>query len=810
MISAITSASQAQQAISGALSRYFGTSVAEASQEQLYKAVATVVRDILLQKRNDFNAAGKKAQHKRVYYFSIEFLMGRSLKNNLFSLGLTEFFEQAARDMGFSLPTLYDQEPDAGLGNGGLGRLAACYMDALASQNLPAYGFSILYEYGLFKQKIVEGWQTELPDIWLPGGEVWLTPRTDLSCNVRFNGTLSESWEDGRLNILHTDYDEVEAVPYDMMVPGYDSEGVSLLRLWRAREKRKFDMALFSNGDYARATMENTNAEMISMVLYPSDNHFEGKTLRLKQQYFLVSASMQYITKNHFHRYKTMANFAEKTAIHINDTHPALCIPELMRILLDDYHMTWEDAFQIVGDTMAYTNHTVLSEALETWPEDMISRMLPRIYNIIKDMNERFCKTVWECFPGDWGKIEHMAILSHNQVRMANLSIVGSHAVNGVSRLHTEILRDDVFHDFYLLWPRKFKNITNGIAHRRWLCQANPRLCGLLDETIGPGYAKQPDRLKQLMKFSGDTAVLQRLGEIKHRNKQDFAKLIAAQTGVVVDPTAIFDVQIKRLHEYKRQLLNALHIVSLYLQLKENPNLDIPPRVFVFAAKAAPSYIMAKKIISLIVNLGAEIEKDPIIRQKLRVVFMENYCVTMAEALVPAADVSEQISLAGKEASGTGNMKLMANGAVTLGTMDGANVEIREAVGDDSIFIFGMSDNEVDDLWRQGYLASYYYQRNPRLKAAVDALQHGFNGTSFADMAHYLLVGDRGMADPYMCLADFDAYAAAQTQLGEVHRDNPSWQRMALVNIAQAGRFAADRAIGEYARDIWGLERLDS
>ena len=799
---------QAAQLITGALNRYFAIGPQEATPDQMYKACATVARDILLERRNANNAAVKAKQHKRLFYFSIEFLLGRSLKNNLHNIGITDSMNKALLDMGFELDSLYELEPDAGLGNGGLGRLAACYLDAMASQDLPAYGFSILYEYGLFRQKIVEGWQTELPDIWLPGGDVWLIPRADLTFDVRFGGHVQEVWTPDGLRVELVDYDEVEAVPYDMMVSGASETSVSLLRLWRAREKRKFDMNLFSRGDYASAVATNTNAEAISMVLYPADHHVEGQSLRLKQQYFLVSASLQYITKYHFHRYRTFENFAEKVAIHINDTHPALCIPELMRILLDDYHLSWDEAFAQIKQCMAYTNHTVMSEALEKWPEELMRNLLPRVYQIIAELNKRFCGEVWARYPGDWDRAARMALINGGQVRMANLAIVGSHAVNGVSALHSDILKADTFRDFYQWNPEQFHNVTNGIAHRRWLCQCNPGLTSLLTECIGDGFVKHPEALEKFRAYESDAGVLARLGDIKSENKVAFASMVAERQGQLIPTDAMFDVQVKRLHEYKRQLLNALHIFALYRKLRDNPNMDFAPRVFIFGAKAAPGYQMAKRIINFIVNLGEQIQRDKRTCDKLHVVFMENYCVSVAERLMPAAEVSEQISLAGKEASGTGNMKLMINGALTLGTMDGANVEIHQAVGDDNIFIFGLRTEEVEEKWRQGYNATYYYQRNPELKAAIDELAVGVNGVAFPELAHYLLVGDYGVADPYMCLADYDEYANAHQRAAELYADPAHWNRMSLHNIAGAGAFAADRAILEYARDIWKIEPL--
>ena len=793
--------------ITNKLSRHYGIRAEEATTSQMYKTCARTVLEMLLEKRAKHNQQIKKQQSKKVYYLCMEFLVGRSLKNNVYNLGLKDVFEEVLEEWDFKLEDLYEEEPDAGLGNGGLGRLASCFMDALATMEYPAMGYSICYEYGLFKQKIVDGWQMELPDIWLPGGDVWLNKRNDLTFPVKFEGRVEEVWSESGLRTEHLEYDEVEAVPYDMMISGADSDGVAILRLWRARDIKSFDMNSFAQGDYSRAMMENTSAELINKVLYPSDNHFEGKTLRLRQQYFLVSASIQNIIQEHLNEYGTLANFSEKVAIHINDTHPALCIPELMRIFMDEHHYSWEDAYKMVVSSVTYTNHTVLSEALEKWSVDLIQRQLPRIYVIIKELNERFCHEIWTKYPGNWEKVEHMAILSHGQVRMANLSVAGSSHVNGVSKLHSEILKYDVFSDFYHLTPEKFTNVTNGIAHRRWLCQSNPGLTNLLDECIGDAYKKDAKRLGDFRRYHSNKEVLQQLQQIKYENKVRFANIMNCK-GVTIDPQSMFVVQAKRLHEYKRQLLNALRIISLYLDLKDNPNMDIVPQTFLFAAKAAPGYYIAKEVIKLICHLSAEIEKDSIIREKIRVVFLENYSVTMAENLMPAVEVSEQISLAGKEASGTGNMKMMINGALTMGTMDGANVEICEAVGRENIFIFGMEAHEVERRWNEGYAASAYYHNNGKIRRVVDCLRKGFNGESFETLYRYLLVGEYGIGDPYMCLADFEDYLTVHQQLTEVYKDQSKWNKMSLFNIAGAERFAADRSIEEYADRIWGISPL--
>ena len=705
---------------------------------------------------------------------------------------------------------LYEEEPDAGLGNGGLGRLAACFLDGLATQNYPAMGFSICYQYGLFKQKIVDGWQIELPDVWLPGGESWLIQRADKHFIVRFDGTLEEKWTDHGMETIYRNAREVEAVAYDMMVSGKDSDSVSTLRLWRARSVQKFDMQLFSQGNYAEVMREEAEAQLISKVLYPSDNHYEGKSLRLEQQYFLVSASLQCIISDHKRRYGSLSLLPQMAAIHINDTHPALAIPELMRILVDENYFSWEVAWNITTATCAYTNHTVMAEALETWPEDLVSRKVPRIYNILKEINRRFCEDLWTHFPGDWNRISRMAILANNTVRMANLCVMGSHNVNGVSELHSNIIKNSVFRDFYEYTPNKFCNVTNGIAHRRWLNQSNPELCELITDCIGDGYDKDAEKLEGLRKFADDSSVLARLGEIKAIKKRQFAALAKKHQGVILDPDTLFDVQVKRMHEYKRQLLNALHIIAEYNALRENPDLDVQPKTYIFGAKAAAGYEMAKMIIKLICFISEDIKKsDPRIREKLNVVYMENYNVTMSEALMPASEISEQISLAGKEASGTGNMKFMINGALTVGTLDGANVEMAQRVGEDNIFIFGLKADEVDEIWSRGYNSSAYYNQDPELRRIVESLIVGFNGTSFAEIANYLL-RNAPVADPYMCLADYESYRKTQAKVNDLYRnDKMAWNRKSLMNIAAAGYFSADRSIRDYANNIWNLKPLN-
>ncbi len=790
------------------LERYYNISIKEATSEQLYKTIAMIVKDILLERKNQYHQRTKKANAKRVHYLCMEFLLGRTLKSSLFNLGLDEVFTEALKNRNIDINDIYDMEPDAGLGNGGLGRLAACFMDALATLDYPAMGHCIRYDYGLFRQKIVEGNQLELPDSWLPGGEVWLEPRKDKSVIVKFDGYIKETVDsDGHMVPEYYDYTEVEAYPYDMFLSGYDCEAVSTLRLWQARSIAKFDMRKFSQGEYMQALAEDNEAELISKVLYPSDNNSAGKSLRLKQQYFLVSAALQEIISTHIRRYKNITLLPEYVAIHINDTHPTLVIPELMRLLMDEHKLGWDEAWSIVTRTVAYTNHTVLVEALETWSEDLIERTLPRVYQIIKEINRRFTTELFTKFKGErMDEIEKMAIISKRTIRMANLCVVASHKVNGVSKLHSDILKNQNFSDFSRLYPDKFMNVTNGIAHRRWLCQSNPELTALITEKIGDKFYKQADELKGLLKYVEDEKVLKKLAEIKHNNKVAFAALLKKHQDVEIDPDSRFDVQVKRIHEYKRQLMNVLKIIHLYGELKANPDMDFTPQTFIIGGKAAPTYYMAKRIIKLINQLAAEIEKDPVISKKLKVVFIENYCVTIAESLIPAAEVSEQISLAGKEASGTGNMKFMINGALTLGTLDGANVEMKEACGDDNIFIFGMTADEVAREWRSGYEPRSYYDNNPRIHKVIDMLNEGFNGESFRDISDYLL-NSGNVPDPYMCLADFDSYIQAHEYMDKVYQDKKKWNAMSLANIATAGFFAADRSIEKYAKEIWNLAK---
>ena len=792
------STTQAKKLITDKLSHFFGVSPDVATDEQFYKALALIVRDELSKKNSDFRKTAKGQDSKQVYYLCMEFLMGRSLKNNLYNLGLTQTFNDALASMGVKLDNLYELEPDAGLGNGGLGRLAACYLDGLATNGIQSMGYSLRYEAGIFKQKLIDGWQTELPDFWLPGGEVWLVPREERACKVMFEGYIEDSWDGDFHHVMHKDANVVEAIPYDMYVSG-KGEGVSRLRLW-ASKKPELDMTLFNEGSYMKAMEQSAMAEAITKILYPADNSPEGKSLRLRQQYFLVSASIQDIIQRHLTKYGTLDNLPDKVAIHINDTHPTMAIPELMRIMLDECGYGWDEAWSIVTRTVAYTNHTVMKEALECWSEELYSRMLPRIYQITKEIDNRFRAYVWSV-THDADRVERMAVVSQGIIRMANLCVIGSHSVNGVSALHSEILKDTVFNDFYNLTPDKFCNVTNGIAFRRWICQANPELTDYITSLIGDSFITKSDELEKLRAFKDDKKVLARLDEIKYANKVRFAKIIKKRNGVDINPDSIFDVQVKRLHEYKRQQLNILNIISEYLMLKENPNADYYPKTYIFASKAAPGYFMAKKLIELIDALSGVINNDPDVNGKLKVVFLEDYNVSLAEVLMPAADISEQISLAGTEASGTGNMKLMLNGAVTLGTLDGANVEIHDAVGDDNIYIFGMKTPEVEQLKRAGYFPQSYINNNENLAKAMAFLQNGVNGKRF-DEVYYSLVN----SDPYMALADFTDYQRAQQEISKAYADREKFVKMSLMNISGAGVFSADRSIRDYADYIWNTK----
>ncbi len=796
-----------KQAISDKLSLNFGCTVEEATDANMMKACAMVLRDQMSIQAVETRRKVRKKQLKQVHYMSLEFLMGRSLMKNAYNLGVLQPMREAVEEMGFNPAHIFDMEPDAGLGNGGLGRLAACYLDSLTTLEIPACGYSICYELGIFKQKIVDGQQMELPDNWKDQGDAWLIPRPDEVEEVHFGGTLREFWDGDRLHVVNEDYTKVLAVPCDMSVAGYDTTHTNTLRLWDAKSPTPIDMSAFNQGDYLRAGEEKAMAEAIAKVLYPEDNHYEGKSLRLRQQYFFVSATVQSIVRKHIQTYHTLTNFHEKNVIQINDTHPALVIPELMRILMDDAGLDWETSWNITVNSVAYTNHTVLAEALERWPQTLMQTLLPRIWQILCEIARRWQAKATDFYCGDESKVKSMAVIWDGEVRMANLCIAGGMAVNGVSALHSDILRRDVFREACKMEPHKFKNVTNGIDHRRWLAEINPGLNQLIcDLTGSSAYLLHPGtELPKLEKFAEDKEVLLRLDQIKRANKESFAKYAKKAQGFVINPDAIFDVQVKRLHEYKRQLLNVMHIIHLYHQLQDNPNMEIQPHTFIFGAKAAPGYAVAKRIIRLINSLSAQINQDPICKDKLQVFFMENYRVSLAELLMPASEVSQQISTAGKEASGTGNMKFMMNGALTVGTLDGANVEMHEVLGDENMFLFGLKTEEVKEMRDIGYNPFNLYARDPNLHRVLDQISNGFrDGVRYDDLVQQLLLGVNGSpADQYMLLADFASYCAAERKMTETYADRQKWNQMSLCNVARSGIFAADRSIADYAERIW-------
>ena len=773
-----------------------------ASADQIYRCLAMITRQIMSDRQKQYQSKVLGEGKKQVYYLCMEFLMGRSLRTSLFNLGLNEVAESVLADADVKIDTIYEQEPDAGLGNGGLGRLAACYLDSMTTLDIPATGYSICYELGIFKQKIVDGQQVELPDDWLNLGDAWLMPKPQEAEEIHFGGRVRTRWDNGHLMVVHEDYTRVLAIPCDMLVAGYNTDHVNTLRLWDAKSPKPIDMQLFSQGQYLKANEERAMADSISTILYPEDNHYEGKSLRLKQQYFFVSATLQSITRRHIQTYGTLKNFHEKNVIQINDTHPALVIPELMRILIDDAGLGWDEAWDITRHSVAYTNHTVLAEALESWPQRLFETLLPRIWQIMQEIARRWQQKV-DDFYHDPKKTEKMAVIWDGVVHMANLCIAGGMAVNGVSALHSDILRRDVFRDACGMEPDKFRNVTNGVDHRRWISQINPGLDGLIRDCIGDGYLTHAGCLSGLDRFAGDAAVLSRLEQIKGDNKQAFARWAKRQQGVTLNTDAIFNVQVKRLHEYKRQLLNVLHIISLYQQLQDDPDMDFRPQTFLFGAKAAPGYAVAKRIIRLINSLADQINSDPICRDKLQVVFLENYRVSMAEMLMPASEVSQQISTAGKEASGTGNMKFMMNGALTLGTLDGANVEMHQVLGDENMFLFGLTADEAARL-RQSYDPYLLYTRDPVLHRVLDQLKTGFrDGVSYEDLYQRLLYGADCPADQYLLLADFASYCAASHRVVDTYADREKWNRMSLHNIARSGIFSADRSIADYADTIW-------
>ena len=801
--------------IIGKLQRYNGRTIEEASNGQIYRALASTVRDQIMQKWMISREERKTNNNKRLFYLSVEFLMGRSLYTNILNLVSLDAYKQALDELHIDVDKVLQEEPEPALGNGGLGRLAACFMDSLASLDLPAMGCSIRYEYGLFRQKIVDGQQVELPDYWLGNGNVWEMPVMEDACEVHFNGHVEMGNENGRTVFRHVGYNTVEAVPYDMPLVGYDTSTVNSLRLWSARAPKRIDLSDFNHGHYVQASEEKELAEAISNILYPEDNHYEGKLLRLKQQYFFTSATLQYILKDFKKLNGTnWSKLPEKVVIHINDTHPGLAIPELMRLLMDEEGLGWDEAQQIVSRTMAYTNHTIMAEALEKWPEDMVKSLLPRIYQILVEMNKRLCARLWNFFPGEAERVGRMAIIAYGYIHMANLCVAMTFSTNGVSQLHGDILKQETFHDFYLVMPEKFSAITNGITHRRWLMACNPELTKLICDTIGTNWVKDPELLHDLAPYADDAAFREQFEKIKHNNKVRLSNFLKEHQGAIVDPDFIFDAQSKRLHEYKRQMLNALHILVLYNRIVNDPNFTMQPRVFIFGSKAAPGYNRAKQIIRFINGLSALIAKHPRASKMLQVVFLENYDVSSAQMLIPATEISEQISTASKEASGTGNMKYMMNGAITIGTMDGANVEISEQVGMDNIYIFGMRSDTVLDMYRErNYNPMTIFETNQELRLAMTQMIDGTvlpdAPSALQDLYHSLLIGDWGnMADPFFVLKDFGSYSMAQRRIDADYANRDKWNRMAVINTAMSGVFSSDRTIREYNDTIWHLDPL--
>jgi glycogen phosphorylase len=786
-----------------------GKELEDGTKEQQYEALGSLIRDYVAKEWLNTNNKYKETGEKQVYYFSMEFLLGRLLGSSLMNLGIRDICRQALLELNIDLDELENLEQDQGLGNGGLGRLAACFLDSMASLNIPGHGCGIRYKYGFFEQKIIDGKQVELSDNWLRSGNVWEIQKRDKSEIVKFGGDVKMETIDGKLTFTQVNYESILAIPYDTPITGYENEVVNTLRLWSAEPvSNEFDFSSFSRGEFLKAIEYKNSVESISLVLYPEDSFYEGKILRLKQQYFFVSAGLQSIVR-HYKKYNSnIYELDEKISIHINDTHPTLAIPELMRILLDEEKLSWEEAWRITQNTISYTNHTILAEALEKWPINMFKKILPRIYMIIHEINERHCKDLWNKYIGQWDKISRMAIIADGFVRMANLAIVGSHSVNGVAKLHTEILKKKEMSDFYYLYPNKFNNKTNGITHRRWLLKSNPDLANLLKETIGEGFIKHPMDLLNFEKYLSDNNVLGKLRNIKLNNKVKLSKEIYGLYGIKVDPNSIFDVQVKRIHAYKRQTLNCLRIMDLYNKLIENPNMDINPRTFIFAGKAAPGYILAKNTIELITSIANKINNDPIVKDKIKVIMMENYRVSLAEKIIPATDLSEQISTTTKEASGTSNMKFMMNGALTIATLDGANIEIKDEVKEENIVIFGLTANEVLDYHNNGGYSSWdIYNSDNRIKRIIDNL---VDGTYSYDREKFRAIYDSLLKynDEFFVLKDFDSYIRAQEIVNELYGNKLNWQRICGVNIAHSGIFSSDRTIKEYATGIWGSDVL--
>lgn len=776
----------------------------------IYQALSLALRDRLIERWLRTQYEYRKQDVKKLCYLSMEFLIGRLLGNTLINLDIYDTCYDMLKRLSYSLEDIMEEEPDMGLGNGGLGRLAACFMDSLATQEYPAYGYSIRYEFGIFKQLIQQGYQVEEPDNWLRLGNPWEICRPEYTYRVRFGGRIERAEQpDGRVQYHWVDTDDVMAVAWDIPVPGYENNTVNNLRLWQAKATDEFDFDYFNNGDYVKAVERKNLSENISKVLYPNDNMHLGRILRLKQEYFFTSATLQDIFDSFLKDHTNIFDLPSKIAIQLNDTHPAIAIPEMMRILIDDMKLGWEESWGITTKCFGYTNHTVMPEALERWSVEIFEELLPRHLQIIYEINSRLLSEMTRRYPGNLIKIRNMSIIEEGKekfVRMANLAVVGSFSVNGVAELHSQIIKDYIFPDFYEMWPQKFNNKTNGITQRLWLRECNPFLARLISDKIGTGWLTDLSQLRKLENYIDDTDFRENFQEAKWINKRNLARIIYKETGVRVNHESMFDVQVKRLHEYKRQLLNVLHVITLYFRLKDNPDLAVPSRTVLFAGKAAPGYFLAKRIIKLINSVADVVNSDPTIQDKLKVAFLPNYCVSLAEKIIPAADLSEQISTAGYEASGTGNMKFALNGALTIGTLDGANVEMQEEIGMLNMFIFGLTTEEVKNVKATGYRPRDYYERIPELKRVIDAIANNYFSPNEPDIFEPIVYSLLDGGDTYLLLADYEAYIKEQDKVNELFLDHRMWTRKALLNVARIGKFSSDRTIKEYANDIWGIK----
>lgn len=796
----------AEKRLSEYLMEHYGTDIKNTTEKQLYFALANISKEYLYKKKGKFN--NRESELKTIHYMSIEFLIGKTLKNNLWNLELDEVYKNLLKENGKNIEKVYEIEKDAGLGNGGLGRLASCYLDSLARLGFSGFGHCIKYEYGLFKQTIVDGRQVETPDAWLDTGKVWLEPREDQAVEVLFGGTVRQDYINDRMTYSIEGAEVIKSLPYDMMISGFDSDSVVTLRLWEAKALTEdFNIKRFEEGEFADAQKHVDDIEAINKLLYPSDKSEKGRRLRLFQEYFLVSSAMQNILNNYFKTHKSLAKLPSLISVHINDTHPALCIPELMRLLMDKYEYGWEESWNVVSKVVSYTNHTILSEALEVHQMSEIEKAMPRIAMILRELDRRFRLELEKYCGGDYRKVDMMSIISGNNVYMAKLSIYASHTVNGVSKIHTHILKTRLFNAYAEIYPNKFTNITNGITHRRWLSQINPELNSLIISLIGKDYYKNPAELRKLDEFLDDKDVLKKIGKIKYENKKKLAMFLRETQGIEVDPSWRFVVQAKRIHEYKRQLMNVMRIIYLCNKIRENPDMQVTKQVFFFAGKAAAGYEMAKRIIQLINRVAYEINLDPVLKDKIQVVFIENYSVSVSEILMPATEVTEQISLAGREASGTGNMKAVINGALMMCTSDGANIEISDECSHENSFEFGLTADEVDKIKSRGYNATEYYINSERVRSVLDKMSIGIGGESFADLVSYLL-GHTNYKDSYMCLADFDSYLDAYEKMDKAYRDSEFWNKKVLHCISSMGQFASDRAIQEYVNKIWHLTTI--